>query len=218
MSVDFGYDAGYEPGYAEREFFGAGFSETTVEPGFEPVGGGFEGLGGEVPCLQYATVLGRQCLPAGGPVECPPGTRPCTTCPPGMFCAQVINDCCPENQPPSGAEGCPSGYWRCDAGIVCTATQRIVRQGDCCTCEPLDSEGGEGGTRLQDPFQRIGDAITQFLAGGGGGISIPQLPQPQVVAAPVTRSTLSPVAVLLIVAGLAGAGWWVYTRTRRRAQ
>ncbi len=165
--------------------------------GFEPVGGGFEGLGPQTQ-TQERVVL---------PVQC------------------------------------PQGYWPCDSPIGCTADRRWVREGNCCTCVPLEGGGPppitapcappsvwdpvqqrcvggqtDGGGREPDPFQRIGDAITQFLAGGGGGISIPQLPQPQVVAAPVTRSTLSPVAVLLILAGLAGAGWWVYTRTRRRAQ
>jgi hypothetical protein len=80
-----------------------------------------------------------------------------------------------------------------------------------------DAGGGGGARGVAEAFERIGDAITQFLSGGGGGgIVIPQLPQPQVYATPVSRSTLSPVAVLLVLAGVGLVGWWVYSQTRRQ--
>lgn len=225
MSVDFGdssdvvrefFGPGWsetvtEPGWAEREFFGPGWSET--------VGTGTAEIGVGESDREPPGVDGRG---DGSTIGCPSGYRRDLVCAAIYRIECLLSDpsccrCAPLDQdgggPPTPDAQCPPGYLPAGT-MVCTADQRTECQGACCRCVPL----GEGRpVEEQDPFKRVGDAIMQFLAGGGGGITIPQLPQPQVVAAPVTRSTLSPVAVLLIVAGLAGAGWWVYTRTRRRA-
>lgn len=224
MSVDFG-----DSSDAVRDFFGPGWSETVTEPGWaereffgpgwsETVGTGTAEIGVGESDREPPGVDGRD---GSSLVGCPSGYRRDLVCAAiyRIECHPSDPSCCrcaPLDQgdgPPIPDAQCPPGY--SPAGtMVCTADQQIECQGACCRCVPL----GEGRpVEEQDPFKRVGDAIMQFLAGGGGGITIPQLPQPQVVAAPVTRSTLSPVAVLLIVAGLAGAGWWIYTRTRRRA-
>ena len=223
-----------EPGWAEREFFGPGWSETVTEPGWaereffgpgwsETVGTGTAEIGVGESDREPPGVDGRgDGSTIGWTIGCPSGYRRDLVCAAiyRIECHPSYPSCCrcaPLDQdgggPPTPDAQCPPGYLPAGT-MVCTADQRTECQGACCRCVPL----GEGRpVEEQDPFKRVGDAIMQFLAGGGGGITIPQLPQPQVVAAPVTRSTLSPVAVLLIVAGLAGAGWWVYTRTRRRA-
>jgi hypothetical protein len=73
------------------------------------------------------------------------------------------------------------------------------------------SGGGGGG----GPLDRVADVIERVLGGGGGGIIIPQIPQPQAVVAPATERRYNPAAIVLLVAGLALGGYYVYQRTRR---
>jgi hypothetical protein len=75
--------------------------------------------------------------------------------------------------------------------------------------------GGGGGDGGKTPLDRVADVIERVLAGGGGGIIIPQVPQPQAVVAPTTERRYNPAAIVLLVAGLALGGYYVYQRTRR---
>jgi hypothetical protein len=77
-----------------------------------------------------------------------------------------------------------------------------------------DGDGGDGGDG-KTPLDRVADVIERVLAGGGGGIIIPQIPQPQAVVAPTTERRYNPAAIVLLVAGLALGGYYVYQRTRR---
>jgi hypothetical protein len=80
-----------------------------------------------------------------------------------------------------------------------------------CRWECRPGTGSTGG----GPLDRVADVIGQVLAGGGGGIIIPQIPQPQAVVAPATERRYNPAAIVLLVAGLALGGYYVYQRTRR---
>ncbi len=151
--------------------------------------------------------------------ECPAGYRRDIVCAaiyridclpdrPGCCrCAELVEE---PTEPPPGE--CPAGYRR---DIVCTADMRIEclpEDPTCCRCgERLD------GQQPEDPLNKMADVIVRMIGGGGGGIVIPQVPQPQVVAAPVTRQQMNPVALLLVIGGLAIGGYYVYQVTRRRA-
>jgi hypothetical protein len=97
----------------------------------------------------------------------------------------------------------------------CAAGQTLIWHQDRCewTCEPQagDKKDGDGG---KTPLDRVADVIERVLS-GGGGIVIPQIPQPQAVVAPTTERRYNPAAIVLLVAGLALGGYYVYQRTRR---
>jgi hypothetical protein len=78
-----------------------------------------------------------------------------------------------------------------------------------------NGDGGGNGDGGKTPLDRVADVIERVLAGGGGGIIIPQIPQPQAVVAPTTERRYNPAAIVLLVAGLALGGYYVYQRTRR---
>jgi hypothetical protein len=77
-----------------------------------------------------------------------------------------------------------------------------------------NDDGGDRGDGGKTPLDRVADVIERILA-GGGGIFIPQTPQPQAVVAPTTERRYNPAAIVVLVAGLALGGYYVYQRTRR---
>ncbi len=129
--------------------------------------------------------------------------------------------------PPARQDDCPEFYSRGVSGCPAAQPQMECLPNGCCRCVfPGAGTGGGGAGQTDvsqpgtagpsDPLARMADVIAGML-GGGGGIVIPQVPQPQVVAAPVTRQQMNPVALLLVIGGLAIGGYYVYQVTRRRA-
>jgi hypothetical protein len=165
---------------------------------------GFDSFGRETPGLGYEDRRASTyaCVQGGAPPKCPEGQTAvwdqyqCKwVCWPTTFCPQVPVP-------------------------KCAAGQTLIWHQDRCewTCEPQvrdkDGDGGDGGDG-KTPLDRVADVIERILAGGGGGIIIPQIPQPQAVVAPTTERRYNPAAIVLLVAGLALGGYYVYQRTRR---
>lgn len=125
---------------------------------------------------------------------------------------------------------CPAGY-RTD--IVCpacvgvtadcqTVTDALGRTQTCCRCvgscvtdhQPPSDDGGATTPVTQDPWARLADVISAM---GGGGLLIAPPPEPAVTYAPVERRTPNLWGLGLLLAGVAGGGYWYWQQRQRRS-
>jgi hypothetical protein len=213
-SVPLGEGISYGGGYGGSSYGGGYGGSISSDLGFY--------LGRETPGLGYddRQTLTRVCVQGGVPPKCPEGqtavwdqnqckwvcSGSTTVCLPSGILGPIIIG------PPIAAPDldCPEGQAPVWDALQCEWVCRPAagaRDGD-------GNGDGEGGKK-EGPLDRVADVIERVLAGGGGGIIIPQIPQPQAVVAPTTERRYNPAAIVLLVAGLALGGYYVYQRTRR---
>jgi hypothetical protein len=215
-----GWEGGWGGGGVDiGGYWGGWEGGVVVEPGWGSVplgegisyGGGYGGsissdlgfdfFGRETPGLGYddRQTSTRVCVQGGVPPKCPEGQ---TAVWDQSRCQWV---CKAQTSDGGGGGGC---VWLPPIfGITVPVDCEI----------PVDGGGGgrDGGDGGKTPIDRVADVIERVLAGGGGGIVIPQIPQPQAVVAPTMERRYNPAAIVLLVAGLALGGYYVYQRTRR---
>jgi hypothetical protein len=235
ISSDLGFDFG-------RETSGLGHGDWQTQPTVCVQGGvppdcpqGYEVIWNPVRCRWECVPVARVCIQGGAPRDCPEGyeavwdnercawvckqptPRWGVTVPPGVTGSSKVCQItypapkCPEGMVPGF--NIPACSWECrPASSVGNGSVSTPGGG-------AGGGGGGGGTGASEaakgPLDRVADVIDRVLAGGGGGIIIPQIPQPQAVVAPTTERRYNPAAIVLLVAGLALGGYYVYQRTRR---
>jgi hypothetical protein len=234
-----GWEGGWGGGGVDiGGYWGGWEGGVVVEPGWGSVplgegisyGGGYGGsissdlgfdFGRETPGLGYDDrwTSARICVQGGVPPKCPEGQTAVwdqNQC--KWVCSESTAVCLP-----GGILGAIPGFPMTAApDLGCPEGQAPVWDALQCkwVCKTQTSDGGGGGgdgggDGGETPLDRVADVIERVLAGGGGGIIIPQVPQPQAVVAPTTERRYNPAAIVLLVAGLALGGYYVYQRTRR---